>query len=92
MAQLAVLWATEPAAAVTHTASQDPALELAPAGNAGAHFSPAPVWPEVTNGFVRQGADRFTTAQPLQPDSGIDLYRRILAASRLLANPPPFGV
>ena len=92
MAQLAVLWAMEPAAAVTHAASQDPALESATPGDDCAHFSPAPVHPSVAIELVPADANRGVTARPLHSACGASLQQRILAASRLLANPPPFGV
>ena len=91
MAQLAVLWATEPAAAVTHAASRDSALEATAPGDRCAHSSPAPIYPPFAIDLAPAAAHRVQPVWPLQPERGSSLPLRILTASRLLANPPPFG-
>jgi hypothetical protein len=92
MAQLAMLWAIEPTAAVMHAGSQDPALQASSPGDDCVHFSSAPVHPAVAIALVPSETDPGIPARPLRPERGASLQRRILAASRLLANPPPFGV
>jgi hypothetical protein len=88
MAQLAVLWSAEPAAAVTHTTLQDAAVDALDHIDAPAPTYLQPLAIEIAPDYPAQ----TETAKPTRPDSGIALQARILAASRLLANPPPFGV
>lgn len=88
MAQLAVLWSTVPAAAVTHAAAQDAALQAG-------HHVDAPPQSHLQFLAIEIAPDypvRTETATPQTPESDVAPVARILAASRLLANPPPFGV
>jgi hypothetical protein len=92
MAHLAVLWAAEPAAAITHTTPQDSALVVTSDGQVLAQAYPPHFHPPLSIGIASKSPEQIITAQPFQPEIDATQAGRILAASRLLANPPPFGV
>jgi hypothetical protein len=91
MAQLAVLWATQPAAAaVAQSAPNDDDFALTETAGSphGSEFlTPHLAFTAVPDAQMTTGPSAPAQAQPRVPQTV-----RILAASRLLANPPPAGV